>query len=115
MEKYNKNNHQHERLESSILNTLNHTLKYESYDELIRKASFTYVELTPDGSLANVYVDTFNRDDINKLVDKLNASKGLFKRELSKYLNLRRIPDLKFARDTSIDRVIKIEELLKGK
>jgi ribosome-binding factor A len=106
--------YKHERIESEILNLLNHTLKNEIYDEFIRKASFTAVKLTPDHSLAHIYVDTFDRAIVGKLVDKLQQSKGVFKRTLANEMNIRKIPDLRFLVDETIDNSSRIDKLLKS-
>jgi ribosome-binding factor A len=47
------------------------------------------------------------------LVKKLNYSKAVFRTELSKNMNVWKIPNILFMKDESIDRVIKIENLLK--
>jgi ribosome-binding factor A len=104
--------YKHERIQSEILNLLNHTLKHEIYDEFIRKASFTYVKLSDDNSIATVYVDTFDRNIVNKLVDKLQSSKGVFRRQLATNMSIRKIPDLRFMADQTIDNSYKIDELL---
>jgi ribosome-binding factor A len=69
--------------ESEILSILNHTNKYVLYDPVLKTASFTYVDLTKDKSIVFVYVDTYKRECIDKLVEKLNQSRGVFRRELS--------------------------------
>lgn len=102
----------HERIESEILNLLNHTLKQEIYDKFIKKASFTAVKLTPDNSIAHVYVDTFDRTIVSKLVEKLQQSKGVFKRMLANNMSIRKIPDLRFLVDETIDNSSRINKLL---
>jgi ribosome-binding factor A len=104
--------YKHEHIESEILNLLNHTLKHEIYDEFIKKASFTAVKLNADNSVAYVYVDTFDRTLIAKLVTKLQLSKGVFKRSLAVNMNIRKIPDLKFLIDETIDNSSQIDKLL---
>lgn len=106
------NSYKLEHIESEILNLLNHTLKHEIYDEFIKKASFTCIKLTSDYSLANVYVDTFDRSIVTKLVSKLQQSKGVFKRTLAINMNIRKIPDLKFLVDETIDNSSQIDKLL---
>jgi ribosome-binding factor A len=104
--------HKHDRIQSEILNLLNHTLKFEIYDEFIKKASFTYVKLSDDNLTAHIYVDTFDRNLIDKLVTKLQESKGVFRKQLANNMAIRKIPDLKFYVDRTIDNSYKIDELL---
>jgi ribosome-binding factor A len=76
------------RIESQIINILNHTIKYEAYDQELKMISFTYVKLTDDKTLAKVYVDTYNRKNIDRFVKKLNDSASLFKRALASELQI---------------------------
>jgi ribosome-binding factor A len=105
-------NYRHEHIESEILNLLNYTIKHEVYDETLKHCSFTSVKLTPDYGLAIVYVDTYDRSKIDMMVDKLMNAKGLFRNQLAHKLNIRKIPDIKFMKDTTIDNSLKIDELL---
>lgn len=107
-----KNNFKVPRIENEILNILNYTLKNVIYDEDLHLASFTYVNIDPAITLAKIYVDTFDRDYVDTLVTKLNESKGVFKSTLAKKMNIRRIPDIIFYKDESIDRAIDIDNLL---
>jgi ribosome-binding factor A len=45
-----RNNYKHERIESDILDVLNHTLTHEIYDQYLKHGSFTAVKLSPDNS-----------------------------------------------------------------
>jgi ribosome-binding factor A len=101
-----------ERIQSEILNILNHTLIHDIYDEYIRKASFTAVQLANDLSVADVYVDTFKRDEIDKMIEKLTIAKSVFKSAMAKTMEIRKIPDLKFLKDETIDNSLKIERIL---
>jgi ribosome-binding factor A len=42
----------YKRIESNILNVLNHTLIHDIYDEELKRASFTNVKLSNDSSVA---------------------------------------------------------------
>jgi ribosome-binding factor A len=105
-------NYKHAHIESEILNLLNHTIKQEVYDESLKHCSFTSVKLSPDNSLAIVYVDTYDRTKMETMIDKLMHAKGLFRNQLAQHMNIRKIPDIRFVSDTSIDNSLKIDELL---
>lgn len=105
-------NYKHAHLESEILNLLNHTIKHKVYDEALKHCSFTSVKLSPDYSLAIVYVDTYDRSKIEEMVDKLMHAKGLFRDQLAHHMNIRKIPDVRFVSDTTIDNSLKIDKLL---
>jgi ribosome-binding factor A len=102
------------KIENEILNILNHTLKFVIYDDMLREVSFTYVKVDPGLSTAVISVDTFKRDEITKVVAKLNQCKSVFKREVAKYMQTRRIPDIIFQNDVTIDRVLSVERALKN-
>ncbi|MDR1850980.1 MAG: 30S ribosome-binding factor RbfA [Mycoplasmataceae bacterium] len=102
-----------ERLQNTILDIFNHTLKYEIYNKEIKMASFTYVKLSPDKINATIYVDTFKRDQIDRVVETLNESVSVFRRALAENLESRKIPNIIFRKDESIDRALYIENLLK--
>ncbi|MDR2557517.1 MAG: 30S ribosome-binding factor RbfA [Mycoplasmataceae bacterium] len=110
-----RGNFQLPRIESEILNILNHTLKYVIYDEKLREVSFTYVKLDPGKTFAHIYVDTFHRENLDKILVKLNESKGVFRRELSQNMQLRKLPEIRFERDETIDRNDAIEAILNQK
>ncbi|MDR2823143.1 MAG: 30S ribosome-binding factor RbfA [Mycoplasmataceae bacterium] len=101
-----------ERIESEILNILNHTLIHDIYDEYIKKVSFTAVHLTSDLSTAYVYVDTYDRSEIDQKIDKLMIAKSVFKNAMAKAMQIRKIPDLKFLKDETIDNSLKIDKIL---
>jgi ribosome-binding factor A len=48
-------------------------------------------------------------------VKTLNEMAKEFRRELSKVMSMRRVPELRFKYDDSVDRGERIEELLRGK
>lgn len=102
-----------ERLQNTILNIFNNTLKYEIYNKEIRMASFTYIKLSPDRANATIYVDTFKRDQIDKIVTILNDSVSVFRRALAQNLESWKIPNILFKKDEAIDRALQIENLLK--
>lgn len=75
-------------------------------------ASITYVDLTNDYSIAKVYVSTFDDKKRNDTVDGLNSAKGFIKREISKELKLRIMPELIFIADDSIEKSFELFEVI---
>jgi ribosome-binding factor A len=59
-------------------------------------------------------VDCFDRSKIDKLVEKLNSSKGVFRSALSQNMNMRTVPQIIFIKDSAIDRSLAIENAFKG-
>ncbi|GHU50701.1 ribosome-binding factor A [Bacilli bacterium] len=101
-----------ERLESEILNIINHAVKFNMYDNDFKKVSFTYVKITNDKSYATVYVDCYDDKLIDKMIKKLNDCNGIFRTELAHNMKLYRPPMIIFKKDITIAKSAKIEELL---
>lgn len=107
-----KAKYRHNQNESLMLNTLNNTLKYELDDPIFKKVSFTYVKLSGDKSYLNVYVDTYNHQDINKILKELNNASGTFRTMMAKKTNFYKVPKIIFNEDTTITKSLHIEDLI---
>ena len=76
--------------------------------------SFTDVRVTRDLSFAKVYV-THVLDDVNEradLVKALNAHAGQFRHYLAKRMDIRKVPELTFHYDESVEYGARMEHLL---
>lgn len=77
--------------------------------------AITDVELSSDGSLAKVYVSKIgNNHERQKLLEALEQSKGFLRTALSKKLQTRNVPELRFYLDESLEYGAKIETILKN-
>jgi ribosome-binding factor A len=76
--------------------------------------SISSVKITPDLLEARIYVSVFNADQ-NEVLKKIEDRAWEIKRELAARIKhqLRRIPELKFFLDDTLDQVFKMEELFK--
>ncbi|MBR5235483.1 MAG: 30S ribosome-binding factor RbfA [Bacteroidaceae bacterium] len=77
--------------------------------------SVTSTRISPDLSIARVYVSVFPSDRSDEIVKNLNANMRSIRFELGNRLRhqLRIIPELKFFIDDSLDYLERIDELLK--
>lgn len=76
--------------------------------------SVTDVEVTPDLSLARIYVSVLAPDDArDKALAALTHSAGFVRHELAPRLGLREVPEIRFLLDTSIQQGARVEELLR--
>ena len=76
----------------------------------------TAIRVTADLSLAKCYVSSFAGPDKTKVLDSIKAHAGKIRGEIGKRLkNMRKIPELQFFIDDSLDYAEKIEDLLKKK
>ena len=77
--------------------------------------SISSVKLTPDLLEARVYLSFFQVADPKQTMKKIEDRAWEIKRDLSARVKqqLRRIPELKFFRDDTLDHVFKMEEIFK--
>ena len=77
--------------------------------------SIASVKVTPDLLEARIYLSVFNSADSKNVLTKIQERAWEIKKELAARLKnqLRRIPELKFFLDDTLDHVFKMEELFK--
>ena len=76
--------------------------------------SVTDVEVTPDLSVARIYVSVLAPDEArDKALAALTHSAGFVRHELAPRLGLREMPEIRFLLDTSIQQGARVEELLR--
>ena len=77
--------------------------------------SISSVKITPDLLEARIYLSVFNASDNEEVLKKIQERAWEIKRELAARIKhqLRRIPELKFFLDDTLDQVFKMEELLR--
>ena len=75
--------------------------------------TITEVRLNHDMSLASVYFTTMGTDEEKQTaLDVLNNAKSFLRSHVSQVLEIRKVPELKFAIDNSYEYGSKIESLL---
>lgn len=77
--------------------------------------SISSVKITPDLLEARIYLSVFNAPDNKAVLKKIEDKAWEIKREFSARVKhqLRRIPELKFFLDDTLDHVFKMEELFR--
>ncbi|HUD42305.1 MAG TPA: 30S ribosome-binding factor RbfA [Dokdonella sp.] len=83
-------------------------------DHALPSASVSDVEVSRELDVANVYVTTLVSEQGPAAVAALKEMAGEFRRVLSRSLRMRRVPELRFRYDDSVDRGERIESLLRG-
>lgn len=75
--------------------------------------SISSVKITPDLLEARIYLSIFNVQDKKEILKKIEDRHWEVKKELAARVKtqLRRIPELKFFLDDTLDQVFKMEEL----
>jgi len=103
----------HQRLGAQILRSLSELLRFEVKDPRVRDASLTDVELSRDLSVARVYFSLLNPDDDPEPAQEgLENAAGFLRRKLGRTLNVRHVPELRFAHDDSIAHGAEISRLI---
>ena len=76
--------------------------------------SVTKVKVVPDISMAKVYISIFPKDKVDMYVENLKTNKNQLRHDLSQKLKsqLRKVPELNFYLDESLDYKEKIDKEL---
>jgi len=83
--------------------------------ETSKMLTVTNVRISPDLSVARIYISVFPSHDAEKTIAALNEHIGIYRNELGKKVRhqLRKVPEISFYLDDSLDYIDNIENLLK--
>ena len=82
-------------------------------DHALPSVSVSDVEVTRDLDMATAFVTALMADESAAAVKALNAMAVDFRRTLSRTLKMRRVPEIRFRYDDSVDVGERIESLLR--
>ena len=101
-------------LQEDLANVLQNRLREAGQMGIL--ISVSKVTATTDLSIAKVYASVFPSTNADDIVKELNAIKPQIKHEVSQLTKhqLRRMPELFFYNDDSLDYIEKIDEAVKG-
>ncbi len=103
------------RLGTQILRTLSELLRFETKDPGLQDITLTSVELTRDLSVARIYFSMLNPDDSPvPAIEGLERASGFLRSKLSRAINIRHTPELRFIHDDSAAVSAKISKLIDG-
>lgn len=76
--------------------------------------SVTKVKVVPDISMAKIYISVFPKDKVEMYIENLKTNKNQLRHDLSQKLKsqLRKVPELNFYLDESLDYIDKIDKEL---
>jgi ribosome-binding factor A len=101
------------RVGEQIKKELSQIVQSELKDPRIGFLTVTGVELTNDLSIAKVYLSVLGTDEEKEATLKaLSSGSGYIRSELGKRIRLRKVPELQFKFDASIDYGSRIDTLL---
>lgn len=84
------------------------------YPELSAIISVTAADISPDLKSAKIYISAFDSDEARaeNSYRIINENAGFIRRELSKVMHLRTVPELRFFKDESMKYGEKIDKIL---
>ena len=102
-------------IQSEFKRVLSDIIKNEMKDPRISEmASVTHVELSRDLKYAKSYISIYDTEKLKKsTIETLTHAEHFIKNEVGARMRLRRLPEIRFILDTSIEYSSKISELLK--
>ena len=102
-----------ERLNSIFVKEISYILQNEVKDPIIKFVTVTGCEITNDLSFAKVYVTVLDNEKKKDIMKALDGAKSFVRGEISKRVEIRHTPELRFIFDDSIDYGNKIEKIIK--
>ncbi len=72
------------------------------------------VRMSPDLKIATCYVMPLGGGDVEKVLKALEANKGHLRHEVSRRVELKSTPELRFRKDTSFDEGARMDALLRS-
>lgn len=104
-----------ERIASNLHREISDIIANEIRDEDIKFVTITHVRLAPDLSYAKIFFTTLLTEKKDKILKDLNGAKGFVKKQLcDRKIKIRRMPELEFVYDESIEYGSKIEDIIKN-
>lgn len=101
-----------ERLNHTVMEEISKILMTEVKDEDIRFVTITGVDITSDLSFAKVYFTVLDEKKKDTTLEALNGASHFIRGELSKRIEVRHTPELKFIYDESIEYGEHIEDVI---
>ena len=106
--------HRIERVGSLIRDEISQLLQRQVKDPRLGNfVAVTEVSVSPDLRYAKVFVSCIGSEEVKRdMLSGLAAASGFFRNQLAKHLRLRRIPELSFHWDDSIERGAQLLQLI---
>lgn len=103
-----------ERLEHIFAKEISNIIKEEVKDKSIDFVTVMDVRITNDLSFAKVYVTVLDDSKKEEMLKSLNKASKFIERELCKRVEIRKMPELSFVYDESIEYGNKIENIIEN-
>lgn len=101
-----------DRLGNIFQEDISKIISMEIKDQDINFVTITSVKISSDLSYAKVYFTTLDQDKKDSTARALNKASGFIRGKLCEVVDLRKMPELTFIYDTSIEYGQKIEDII---
>lgn len=102
------------RVNSQLQREITRILRSQVRDPRVGTPVVTEVRVTSDLSFARVFVRLDGSDrDRDQAMEGLSASAAFIRGSLGAELHIRRVPELRFVEDTSLEHAARIEQILR--
>lgn len=108
-----KSFHRADRVSAELRRELGALVHTAVRDHALPQASVSDVEVTRDLDVATVWVTALQPERSAEVVKTLKVMAKEFRHQLSQSMRMRRVPELRFKYDESVDKGERIEALLK--
>jgi ribosome-binding factor A len=103
-----------QRLNEQLKREISHLLRTQVHDPRVTGVVVTGVQVSPDLTQARVWIQLPGDDERRaSAVDGLEAAAPFVRRQLGAVLRVRRVPELEFRQDQSLEHAMRIEALLR--
>lgn len=102
-----------EKVAELIKEELSMILLRETNDPALGFVTITSVKVSGDLQNARVYISIFDQEKRKITLERLNHAKGHFRSKLASRIKIRRVPELTFFYDDTLDYVDNINRLIK--
>ena len=103
-----------DRLNNIMVENIGKIIRTEIKDERINFATVTAVKVTNDLSFAKVYITVLNESEKDNVIKLLNKASNFIERELSKIIDIRKMPNIMFVYDESLEYALNIENIIES-
>ena len=103
-----------DRLNNIFVEEISKILRTEIKDERINFVTVTSASVTSDLYYAKVYVTVLNDKERDNVIKLLNKASNFIERELSKRIEIRKMPDITFVYDESLEYAANIENIIES-
>ena len=100
-----------DRLNNAFVEKISEIIHDEMKDNDVKMVTITDARITNDLSFAKIYFTTLD-DDRKKVLNALNKASGFIRSKLCEKIDIRKMPEIAFVYDESIEYGKKIEDII---